>query len=1809
MARPRRKGRPCKFETLETRNLLAGDVTASIHHGDLIIKGDNLANGIEITAGATAGTVVITGVNAGGSATNVNGTANGAVTLSGFTDDLKINMKGGDDTVTITGLTVPDKGKLKGGDGDDTFTIDGSTFAKLKTKLGHGDDTLDISDTTVSVKTRLNGGHGTNTLTNDTSNSLTKLEQKNFVGTDDESSTPAENAPTSPTLAISGAASVNEGALYTLSLTSSGTGASSISQWAITWGDGSAAQVISGNPSSATHTYADGAGTRTISATATNPSGTFNAGNTVSVAVANVAPTLAISGPANINEGALYTLNLSSADLGADTISKWAITWGDGSAVQTVTGNPSSVTHTFTDGPATRTISATATDEDGTFNAGNTVAVTVGNVTPTLSITGAPSVNEGSLYILNLSATDLGTDTISQWAINWGDGSAVQTMTGNPSTVSHTFTDGPATRTISATATDEDGTFNATNTVSVTVANVVPTLAINGATSVQEGALYTLHLSSTDLGADTITQWTINWGDNTPSQVVTGNPSTVTHTFADGVRLCTIIATATDEDSTFAATNTLAVIVDNALPTLGISGASSVDEGSLYTLHLSSSDPGADTISQWNINWGDGTPIQVVVGNPTIVTHTFADGLETRTISATATDEDGTFDAGNTVTVTVNNIPPTLAISGAASVNEASGYELSLSRSDPGADTIDHWTIHWGDGTPDEVVSGNPTSAWHTFADGPANFTISATATDEDGTFAVANTVSVTVQNVPPSINLSGPSVVSEGVSSNWTLGPFVIDFGQDEISQVIMHWGDGTDESFPLGQVLGIGGLAHAYAAGPNAYTISIDLVDEDGTYVSVATEDVTVENVAPTVSVSYGATSNENTPVTISGNYFDADRTDAQTVTIAWDDPNNAAASTFALPATNAITAGDTFNSTTDGATLVVNSITDGYVSFSVAHTYPDDGPAPGDGTNSNTSLVTVTVTDDDGALGTSSTYLYVYDTPASLEFNWDGQIVEYANTTFYGAYTDPGLLDAQTLSISWNDSNNSAASTFQLPAVLDPSGTPMLSVGQTINSQTDNALLTITSIDKSTGRVGFSTQHQYVDDGPAPGDDYPSYYTTINSTITGDDSSPTSIYRYVSISNVAPTIAVDAPANVSEGTPVMLTGTFTDPGLVDGHTLLVTWNYSGYSYLSIASLFTLPAMRDPAGVATLNTGDTFQSGEGATLTITSVNPATGEVGFSIQRDLNDGSGYGNAGVNYPINIYVKVLDDDGDSNYVWTSVTVENVAPTLAVDLVAATSENSTATLSGMFTDPGRYDSHLVTVNWGDSSAAFPSVFSVPAFLDNYGAPALHVGDTFLAFYDSTTLTVTSVDLATATVGFSITHQYLDDGPWPGNGTPSDTNAISVSVSDDNNASDSTSRQIVVDNVTPTVALDPVPAINENGTANVTGTFTDAGTYDAHTLTVNWGDPNNGSPSTFNFPALNPYYYSYLSAGTSLSSTTDSAILTITSLDRTTGQIGFSVQHRYLDDGLAPGNVTESDVSVVSVTVTDDDGGSGSSARFVTISNAAPGIGLFVGFGSPPQFPENGNLGILGIYTDSALDAQTVTINWGDPNNAADSTFTIPAVEDSGGNEVLFTGNTFNSSTDGAVLTIAYVRLDIGEVSFSVQHKYINDGPAPGNNTDHDVSTITIKSTDDDGQSGTFAASLSIGNVNPSLALNAVPDTSINTTATLTGSFTDIGLLDNHVLSITWDDSGISAFGIPAIQDASGTPTLAVGNTFDSGSDSAVLTITSIDAVAGTVGFSVDHLYASDGIKSITASVLDWDTGYGVGSTTVTINSLPS
>ncbi len=207
-------GRKCKFESLETRQMMAGDVFARTHAGTLIIKGDNLSNGITITSGAIPNQVIITGINAGGSGTTVNGLTNTPVAINDVTKDMKIKLLAGNDIVTINNLDLTGSAIIKGGGGTNTIsvsssticgdldirtggsadtitvtatlvngeaefktggdcdhlTIVGSTLGELDVHLEEGNDTLSITNTQVVTQTKLNGDEGINTFVNGQSN-------------------------------------------------------------------------------------------------------------------------------------------------------------------------------------------------------------------------------------------------------------------------------------------------------------------------------------------------------------------------------------------------------------------------------------------------------------------------------------------------------------------------------------------------------------------------------------------------------------------------------------------------------------------------------------------------------------------------------------------------------------------------------------------------------------------------------------------------------------------------------------------------------------------------------------------------------------------------------------------------------------------------------------------------------------------------------------------------------------------------------------------------------------------------------------------------------------------------------------------------------------------------------------------------------------------------------------------------------------------------------------------------------------------------------------------------------------------------------------------------------------------------------------------------------------------------------------------------------------------------------------------------------------------------------------------------------
>ena len=589
--------------------------------------------------------------------------------------------------------------------------------------------------------------------------------------------------------------------------------------WSVTK-DGSAYASASGPAFAFTP---DDNGTYAVTLTATDDDGGIGT-DAKTITVNNVAPTLTLSGAAAVNEAATYTLNLSASDPGADAISAWSINWGDGTT-QAVSGNPPSVTHTYADGPAMYTISAAATDEDGTYAAGNTVTVTVNNLNPTATFANDGDVDEGAparfhfTGVTDPSSVDTAAglrfdtdETLAHLTTDYTSGAV------SSSPDSNYFFGDSGTYTVYGRVLDKDGGYS-TYQSTVTVRNVAPTATLSNDGPVPEGSPANVRFTDAfdpavqDRDSGFHYSFATDPADLPTTYAAAGTAASRPFTFPDNGTY-TVWGRIFDKDSGYR-DYTTQVVVQNVAPTPTLAGApASSPEGTAISLTGSYANPGsADTVTlAWSVT-KSGNAYAAGTGASFSFT---PDDNGSYVVTLTATDDDGGVGT-DTKTIAVTNVAPTLTLAGAAAVNEGSAYTLNLSSSDPGADTISSWAVTWGDGTT-QTVTGNPSSVTHTYADNGA-YTISASAADEDGTYAAGNTVAVTVNNVAPTLTLSGAAAVNEAATYTLNLSA---ERPGDRRHQLTGASTGATGRPRPSAG--NPSSVAHTYADGPNGYTIARD-------------------------------------------------------------------------------------------------------------------------------------------------------------------------------------------------------------------------------------------------------------------------------------------------------------------------------------------------------------------------------------------------------------------------------------------------------------------------------------------------------------------------------------------------------------------------------------------------------------------------------------------------------------------------------------------------------------------------------------------------------------------------------------------------------------------------------------------------------------------------------------------------------------------------------------------------------------------------------------------------------------------------
>lgn len=302
---------------------------------------------------------------------------------------------------------------------------------------------------------------------------------------------------------------------------------------------------------------------------------------------ANSPPQANAGGPYSVAEGGTVILSAAGSSDAQQSSASLTYAWdldGDGIFGETglgaERGNENVMEPVFSaaglNGPSVYTVQLRVTDEFGEFDV-TSATISILNVAPLITLTGAMSANEGQTKSYSFTTIDPGADVFSVVAISGGVIGTVSNVVFDSATgigsFDVTFPDGAAVSTVSIQLQDSDGALSNVAALNVAVANVAPTLtsltSSNGSLAhVSTNGNVTIHGSFFDPAQSFDTHTVlINWGDGTATETLPAaaiNQSLDTflrsHHYATG-GIFTITVTVLDEDGGVSAQSTSTAVV------------------------------------------------------------------------------------------------------------------------------------------------------------------------------------------------------------------------------------------------------------------------------------------------------------------------------------------------------------------------------------------------------------------------------------------------------------------------------------------------------------------------------------------------------------------------------------------------------------------------------------------------------------------------------------------------------------------------------------------------------------------------------------------------------------------------------------------------------------------------------------------------------------------------------------------------------------------------------------------------------------------------------------------------------------------------------------------------------------------------------------------------------------------------------------------------------------------------------------------------------------------------------------------------
>jgi PKD repeat protein len=415
--------------------------------------------------------------------------------------------------------------------------------------------------------------------------------------------------------------------------------------------------------------------------------------------------------------------------------------------------------------------------------------------------------------------------------------------------------------------------------------------------------------------------------------------------------------------------------------------------------------------------------------------------------------------------------------------------------------------------------------------------------------------------------------------------------------------------------------------------------------------------------------------------------------------------------------------------------------------------------------------------------------------------------------------------------------------------------------------------------------------------------------------------------------------------------------------------------------------------------------------------------------------------------------------------------------------------------------------------------------------------------------------------AAVSFFQDRRVADDFP---SNTPVDRLQVSVAIDDGVNPPARGSATVTLNNVAPVLtafAVTPA-AILVNQSATAAGSFSDPGTGDSFTLSLDWGDGSAKSTQTFGSRAAKEFSLSHLylvgGAFTVTATVTDDD----TGAGSATAPVAVTAPNTPPSDLAATaGPALEGGNATLAVTFVDPDLGDAHTASLDWGDGSAPqSLALLAGvtsFSPTHLYQDSGTYNATVNVADSAASAGPVTVvvnvanvgptviaeNLSAPSIVEQESVTVDATfVDPGLSDTFTLTMSWGDGTSWSTAVAAGTR------AVSASHQYLAAGPF----------VITVTVVDSDNASGSMAKALEVRARNraPSGLTVTASSPTAGSATTLTGSFTDLDATDPHTVAINWADGS--------------TGTVSLG--------------------AGVAAFSATHTYAASGTYHVNVTVTD-------------------